>query len=472
MINYILIIGDRMKKGFTLIEMLGIITVMAILLLITFPNMSKSLKEMKENEKNNFTNNLKISAETYIELNRNKYTELYKPYGKVYVKIQDLYDANLMNGQYDNISMNDTITVFSTSNLELKYYFNNQQIGYGVDPNDNSLDICDNVTTFCITSRSDLEQLATQVNNGDNKSGKTYILTQNIDLGGIFDENGNPQTGNNPWTPIGSESKPFSGTFEGAGHIITGMYIDSTTQYTGLFSYINGGTIKNLGIENSYVKSTQQSTGCIVGTAVNNSEILNSYNTGKVSGKKPSAGIVSGIQNSIVKNCYNTGTINSNGEQFAAGIVGYVSTTNSVVENCYNVGTINGSLQPGGIIGGIQGQALNNYNLGTVNSTKEGGGIAGQVYNSPTLIGNYNIGTTSGGIAGTVSGTKTPTITNNYFLNTSATYGIKSTSSNVGASPLTIQEMPSVISVINGDNAFVEDTKGINGGYPILKWQQ
>lgn len=31
--------------------------------------------------------------------------------------------------------------------------------------------------------------------------------------------------------------------------------------------------------------------------------------------------------------------------------------------------------------------------------------------------------------------------------------------------------MPSVISVINGDNAFVSDTNNINGGYPILKWQ-
>lgn len=25
--------------------------------------------------------------------------------------------------------------------------------------------------------------------------------------------------------------------------------------------------------------------------------------------------------------------------------------------------------------------------------------------------------------------------------------------------------------LINGDNAFVEDTEGVNGGYPILKWQ-
>ena len=36
---------------------------------------------------------------------------------------------------------------------------------------------------------------------------------------------------------------------------------------------------------------------------------------------------------------------------------------------------------------------------------------------------------------------------------------------------LSLDEIPSVISVINGDNAFVEDTNNINNGYPILKWQ-
>lgn len=469
-----------MKKGFTLIEMLGIITVLAILLIVTFPNLSKSLKKMKDDNNKNFTNNLKVSAETYIELNRNKYTELYKPYGKVYVKIQDLYDANLMNGQYDNISMDDTITVFSTSNLELKYYFNNQQIGYGVDPSDNSLNICDNITTFCITSRSDLEQLATQVNNGDNKSGKTYILTQNIDLGGIFDENGNPQTGNNPWTPIGSESKPFSGTFEGAGHIITGMYIDSSVQSTGLFSYIDGGTVKNLGIENSYVKSSANRVGSIAGFLTNGS-ILNCYNKATISGQKNTGGILGQMSSSTIKNCYNAGNVSNNNQQFAAGIVGYVSYYDSIIQNSYNNGTITTTSDAGGIAGGNQGQIQNCYNLGNIISTNSrGGGMTGQLYTpatgAPILNNNYNSGTALGGIIGNTSSasstTYAPTITNNYFLNTSATYGIKQTSSNVGASPLPINEMPSVISVINGDNAFVEDTKGINRGYPILKWQQ
>jgi len=470
-----------MKKGFTLIEMLGIIAVLAVVLLVTFPVMNKSLKKMKEDKNTNFTNNLKVSAEAYVEQNRSKFPELYKPYGKVLIKIQDLYDAELLKGKNDDISVYDTITVQATSDLELKYYFKNKQIGFGVDPNDNSLEICDNITTFCISSRSDLEQLATQVNNGDNKSGKTYILTQNIDLGGIFDENGNPQTGNNPWTPIGSQSNPFSGTFEGAGHIITGMYIDSTTENTGLFSYISSGTVKNLGIENSYIKSTNEYTGSITGF-IQNGEISNVYNKGTVSGKKITGGVLGrNDKNSIIKNCYNTGTIIGDG-QFIAGIVGYNGSIEknypyySIIKNCYNAGIVNGTLDSGGIAGGNYGKIEKNYNLGNINSSQNSsGGILGQIYRiySPNLNNNYNSGIAAGGIALYIYGSETSyTLTNNYYLNTAATYGIQSTSSNEGASPLTIDKMPSVISVINGDNAYVEDVKGINNGYPILKWQQ
>ena len=65
----------------------------------------------------------------------------------------------------------------------------------------------------------------------------------------------------------------------------------------------------------------------------------------------------------------------------------------------------------------------------------------------------------------------TSTVKNNYYLKTSAKYGLSAYQLNDNAEPLSEDEMPSVISVINGDNAFVEDTNNINNGYPILKWQ-
>ena len=184
----------------------------------------------------------------------------------------------------------------------------------------------------------------------------------------------------------------------------------------------------------------------------------------------------SNYHNSNIKNCYNAGEITSNDHQFAGGIVGYVAGTDSIIENCYNSGTISSSSSEGaGIAGATQGNTLNNYNLGTINSAGAGGGIISQLFistSNPRINGNYNMGTASAGILRYTYSTGTYTISDNYFLNTSAEYGVKSTSSNDGASPLTIDKMPSVISVINGDNAYVEDIKGVNNGYPILKWQQ
>ena len=63
----------------------------------------------------------------------------------------------------------------------------------------------------------------------------------NIDLKG--DEN-------NQWTPIGNQSQKYIGTFDGNGHKISGLYIDSTSNNQGLFGFVDkGGNIKNLGID-------------------------------------------------------------------------------------------------------------------------------------------------------------------------------------------------------------------------------
>ena len=118
-----------MKKGFTLIEMLGIITVLALLLLVTFPNLSRSLKLTKENSKNNFTNNLKVSAETYVELNRDNYGDLDIPGTEISFTVQDLYDANLLKGIYEDVNSEDKIKVIVGTDGILRYFFNGKQIG-------------------------------------------------------------------------------------------------------------------------------------------------------------------------------------------------------------------------------------------------------------------------------------------------------------------------------------------------------
>jgi competence protein ComGC len=112
-----------MKKGFTLIEMLGIIAVLAVVLLVTFPVLNNSLKTMKENQNENLIKNLKISAEAYIELNRKNYPELDNS-GSTTITIEDLYDAELLKGNYQ-VNTSNQIIITKQENGTLEYYYVN-----------------------------------------------------------------------------------------------------------------------------------------------------------------------------------------------------------------------------------------------------------------------------------------------------------------------------------------------------------
>ena len=332
-----------------------------------------------------------------------------------------------------------------------------------------SCGINDNVS--CINSREGLATLANEVNNGDNKSGKIIYLTSDLDLGGKFDSDGNALDGNISWTPIGTENNPFSGTFDGNGHIISNMYINEEER-AGLFSYSTNSTLKNFEINNSYVKSSTSEAASVIAEGISMT-LKNIYSNATIDGKKNSAGIA-GVISGNISNAYNLGVVNSNSTQFAAGVVGYLTWSSSKVENSYNAAKIYGGYESGGIVGGSTAQISNVYNLGVVLSSGGGGGIVGQLHDltSPKVYNSYNIGTADGGIVGDIHQNQNKFILeNNYYLTGTASYGVFSVKSNDGAEPLSQEEMPSVISVINGDNAFVEDTNNINNGYPILKWQ-
>lgn len=115
-----------MKKGFTLIEMLGIIAVLAVVLLVTFPVLNNSLKNMKEDQNENFLKNLKISTEAYIELNRKNYPELDST-GSAIITIQNLYDAELLKGNY-NVDKSNEITITKKQDGTLVFFYQGQEM--------------------------------------------------------------------------------------------------------------------------------------------------------------------------------------------------------------------------------------------------------------------------------------------------------------------------------------------------------
>ena len=91
-----------------------------------------------------------------------------------------------------------------------------------------------------IGTESELRTFASNVNSGTNYSGQTICLTTNITL----------QEG--AWTPIGTSVNRFSGHFEGWGHTISGLSIDAgSSDYQGLFGYVDGGSIHDVAVTGS-----------------------------------------------------------------------------------------------------------------------------------------------------------------------------------------------------------------------------
>ena len=266
---------------------------------------------------------------------------------------------------------------------------------------------------YQIANAGHLYWFASQVNSG-NTSISGVLTTDIVVNENVLNEDGTLNgNGRNfmEWKPIGAEKKQFTGTFDGNGYTISGLYFNNTSSnYVGLFGYCdNSAAISNVGVIGSYIKGGSE----IGGISGYGGTITNCYNTGTVSGNYNIGGICGycdGLSSTII-NCYNTGMIS--GISTVGGISGYCGT----LSNCYNTGTVSGSSNS---IGGICGQnasVTNCHNTGTVSGGNNYvGGINGQ---SGSITNCYNKGTVSGGnnYVGGISG-QSGSITNCYNTGT------------------------------------------------------
>ena len=230
--------------------------------------------------------------------------------------------------------------------------------------------------------------MAELVNNGNDFSGKTILLTADIVLNDTSDwENWENSAPNNTWTPIGSDWKiEFSGTFDGQGHTVSGIYINSENYYYhGLFGY-NEGTIKNIGVTESYIKGIHY-VGGVCGRN-DAGTISNCYNSGTVNGSDDYVGGVCGNNSGTISNCYNSGTVNGN--SYVGGVCG--RNYSGTISDCYNSGNVSGSEYIGGVCG--SGATISYcYNTGTVSGSEYIGGVCGS---GTTISYCYNSGPING----------------------------------------------------------------------------
>ena len=274
---------------------------------------------------------------------------------------------------------------------------------------------------YIIEDAEDLKEFRDIVNgqNGKTQNSAAWaILEDNIVLNAnVLDSDGSLNSGSfETWTPIGcykdiDDYIAYTGTFDGNGHTISGIYINTRENYQGLFGCIGNkdgtGTVKNLGIEDSWIKGGDN-VGGIAGYSAWGME--NCYNTGSISGGDNVGGISGQNSSNMIRNCYNTGSIS--GGSNVGGVVGY---SGGGVTGCHNDGTVIGS---GSCIGGIMGEGIGAvsaiskcYNTGSV-SGEEGtvGGISGgrifgtsNCYNAGTISGEKAYGITASNRIGVVN---------------------------------------------------------------------
>lgn len=227
------------------------------------------------------------------------------------------------------------------------------------------------------------------------------------------------------WTPL----RKLYGTLDGQGHVIRNLYVNSTSYPLGLIGYLQGGaSVTRLGITGSVTCTARSNAqaGGIAGYMYDKASITQCWSAVNVTSNKHAGGIAGYTANgAVITDCYATGTIRSSGanECYLGGICGsgFSNTAGATLTNCYSVGKVVGTGGNASYVGGL----------------------------SPDKTAAHYVN--SFYLTGTVSGE-------------SPKYGV----TGLGTAK-TADELRALASELG--SSFAADTKGLNGGYPILKWQ-
>ncbi|HPS02095.1 MAG TPA: GLUG motif-containing protein, partial [Candidatus Sumerlaeota bacterium] len=340
-------------------------------------------------------------------------------------------------------------------------------------------------TAYQITQLGHLVWLGERAAANDT-TGKYYQLMNDLDAldTANWNDAGTDTSVLEGFRPIGIESFPFRGIFNGNGKKITGLSINRTNaEKVGLFGVAGywgdtvGGRILNLTLENSSTTG-RSSVGHLVGYLDGN--VRNCRAGGVISGSTYVGGLVGyNIWGTVVE-CAASGTVTANlylgglvGDNYAGsiiqssaactvtgnrevgGLVGhnYKTIVNSFasgrvignsgtgglvgdsssgkIQNCFSSSTVRGDGSTGGLIGTTSSDTIENcFATGPVSARQSVGGLLG--YNGSTIQKCFAIGEVTGQKdVGGLAGYNYGTVTNSYW-NTETTGQTSSAGSDNG----------------------------------------
>tara|TARA_B100000378_G_scaffold169674_1_gene136770 strand:+ start:6270 stop:11798 length:5529 start_codon:yes stop_codon:yes gene_type:complete len=257
--------------------------------------------------------------------------------------------------------------------------------------------------------------------------GDYFILINDIDASATSSWNSGAG-----FDPIGDYTNRFTGDFNGAGYKISNLYINRSTDYTGLFGFTDNANLSNIGLVNVSITGDYQ-TGGLIG-----------YNYA-----------------SDVIYCYVTGSVSAT-DNNTGGLIGFLDSGNlSLSFSEANVSTTGGN--PGGLVGYSEGSYINNtYAMGSVSGSDAAGLVS--YIDDYEVNYSYATGYVGGGFtAGFVYEVATGDTDYDYWNTDSASYSYEGTG-------LTTAQMKNSANYSGFDftNIWAIDPN-INQGYPYLR---
>ncbi len=331
---------------------------------------------------------------------------------------------------------------------------------------------------------------------------KHYIQTADINAASTSSLNNG--TG---FSPIGNDIVNFTGTYDGQEYIIDSLYIEFGYNTTvrdniGLFGYVSGAEISNIGLTNVDITGGEN-TGGLVGYC-SNTIINNCHISGDVYGRDFTGGLVGvndngssitycygysgythgwlvgglvGKNNNASSITYSYCTMQTSSAEECSGFVG-INSSGSSISNCYTTGDdVHPTDGAGFVVINEENSTIDNcYNTKSI-SGEDVGGFVLLNRTGATITNCYNAATVDGwDNVEPFAGSGSTNLIYNCFFDGDITYY----SNHSPATELTTSEMQTLSSFTNaGWDFYGEDTNGtddywvfIENDYPRLAWQE
>lgn len=169
-------------------------------------------------------------------------------------------------------------------------------------------------------------------------------LKQTADIDASATSTWNSSSG---FSPIGNTTTQFTGSYDGDGNTIDGLYINQEWgMYQGFFGYLSSANVQDLSLSGLNITS-YMTTGGLVANSLN-STISNCNTKGSITGNSHTGGLCGDVNGGTLSNCYSIATVS--GTSYSGGLASTL-VGSSTITNSFSTGSVSGSSYTGGLIG-------------------------------------------------------------------------------------------------------------------------